>query len=81
MCQSSIDPEPPSTPMFVIIRFSATHWQELCCCECRRLSLCAALNKHKESLHVPAYYHDNGRTLRRFSFIKKYCKGNVFYVW
>jgi len=63
MCQTSIDPEFPSTHVFVIIRFSATNWQEWYCCECMCLSICAALNQHQESINIPAYYHDNGRKL------------------
>jgi len=56
------------THVFVIIRFSATNWQKWCCCECKRLSICAALNYHKESLPIPAYYHDNDRKLPRCRF-------------
>ena len=54
----------------LLLRFSATHWQEWCCCECKRLSIWAALNYHQESLDTPAYYHDNDCKLRRCSFLQ-----------
>jgi len=78
MCQSSIDPEFLSTHVFVIIRFSATNWQEWCCCECKRLSICEALNYHQERLAIPAYYHDNDRKLQRCSFFTSAVKVTYF---
>ena len=58
--------------------FFAANWQDWCCCECWRLSLCAALNKPQETLNVPAYYHDNVRKLRRCSFFKMAVKVTYF---
>ena len=74
----SIDPEFLSTHVFVIIRFSATNWQEWCCCECKRLSIWAALYYHQESLDIPAFYHDNDCKLRRCSFFTSAVKVTYF---
>jgi len=74
MCQSSI--------VFVIIRFSATNWQEWCCCECKRLSIWAALNYHTESLKT-IYLHITMIMIANCgdAVFYKCCKGNVFHVW
>jgi len=81
MCQLSIDPEFLSKHVFVIIRFSATNWQKWCCCECKRLSICAALHYHQESLDIPAYYHMIMIANYGDAVFYKCCKGNVFHVW